>query len=294
MRDRKAKEMDKLQLLTIHTILSKGKESQEAQAALKTLLQKQTESIAQKDQKVNRRLTAWSSATTDSEGYTSYTFSGTVSGYAYTKVTQDIKAFTNAPTVTCNVTGYSSFTTSSTRKGTAKFTDGSFKTKTGSTKSSATVEFTGYGTLYGDLYKSIALFKKYNGNSAAFAASSSTKPSCETYQTFYNDFMSVYNEAELTGTLSYNTVSEFTSTISGSNFSVAGTFTSTSNSANGITISQNGQTANFNISNLVLKSIAAYSYNNSTLKYTGKYTITITGTVGGSAVNETLLVDFDT
>lgn len=296
MKDKNA--MEREEMFAINSVLRYGKDSQKAKDAVVNMLKKKVEFAKSQAAKANaeKRLTAWSSSTTDSDGFTSYTFSGTVKGASYSRGETDVTAFTSGST-SCKVTGYT--TVGKVDQGTAAFTNGSYKTKfsgtstgttglTSQTKTSADVTFTNFGTLYTDIYKAIALLKKYSGTSLF----TSTKPECSVYQAYYADFDATYNQATIAGTLSYTTDSNSLIKYSSStSYSITGTFTSTSNSTAGLTITQGGKTAsNVTLKDLKFTGLSDYSSASGTLS--GKYTITITGTVSGSAINETLAVIF--
>lgn len=295
MKDKNA--MEREEMLAINSVLRYGKDSQKAKDAVVNMLKKKVDLAKSQSGKssAERRLTAWSSSTTDSDGFTSYTFSGTVKGAVYSKGETDITSVTSSSS--CKITSYLGAT--KTDQGTAAFTNGSYKTKssgslsgstgfTSQTKTSADVTFTNFGTLYSDIYKAIALLKKYSGTSIF----TSTKPECSVYQAYYADFDATYNQATIAGTLSYTTDSNSLIKYSTStSYSITGTFTSTSNSTAGLTITQGGKTAsNVTLKDLKFTGLSDYSSASGTLS--GKYTITITGTVSGSAINETIALTF--
>lgn len=71
----------------------------------------------------------------DSEGFTSYIYDGTVKGFDFAgSGTINVAPYTSTPSSACDITV---------------------------PYNTATLEFANYGSFYGDLYKSINLFKKY-------------------------------------------------------------------------------------------------------------------------------------
>lgn len=71
----------------------------------------------------SRELTAWSSSSVNGNGETVYTYSGTVSGYVFTKTTTNL-TISGASCPVETYIGYSSTVSSLTKQGTAVFTDG--------------------------------------------------------------------------------------------------------------------------------------------------------------------------
>lgn len=288
------------ELMAINNVLRFGKDSAISKASVKSLMMKKIEATNKEKSRENLRLTAWSTATTDADGYSVYTYSGTVKGYNFTTTTTDMKAATTTPTVTCNVTMYNYYeifglTKPSNIQGSATFSNGELKTKNASNSSTGTynnssinkgtIVFTDYGTIYGDIYKGMALYKKYNGTNLA-------KNECATIQAYYSDYLASYLTAKISGNLTFNSSSSFQYAYSGTTATYTGTYESTSSST-GLSITMNGQSAsNVVISNLVYKGVSDYTLDSSTGKYAGKYTITITGTIDGSAINETIVITF--
>ncbi len=302
--------LEDAQRYAMNAVLVHGKDSLIARNAIRDLFKIQA-SIASKNHKApsaEKRLTAWSSSSTDSEGYTSYTFSGTAKGYKYVTVEADVGSYTSNGG-TCKVSSYS-FTTGRTEAGSAAFTNGVYKTKTSGNSSSSTgqtsssrssgdIVFSNYGTLYADMFKSIAFFKKVYGSGGIFSNfTSNTKPTCEAYQNFYKEFNATYNAATIDGNLSYSTTNDFVFSFTGSTSKSVGTFVSTANASVGVKLTQGGVTVEgVTFKDLKLTAVSDLSFTSATssapAKYSGKYTITIAGIVSGSPINETIAVTFD-
>ncbi|WP_411823429.1 hypothetical protein [Leptospira sp. 'Mane'] len=232
----------------------------------------------------SRELTAWSSSSVNGNGETVYTYSGSVSGYVFTKTS--INATVNG--ASCPIEtylGYFSTLSGLTKQGTAVFSDGEYKTKTssGTTTNSnkATVKFSNFGSVYSDSFG----YYKYLKDKGISSASTSD---CASLQALYRDFLPYTKPVTVNGTLTFENQSVITgSTSSSLNFST----TSQANS-NDLVITQDGiTTPSLTIESL--KMIATSALTTSGVSFKGKFNIAITGKINGETLAESITVEFN-
>ncbi|BDA77945.1 hypothetical protein LPTSP3_g08750 [Leptospira kobayashii] len=230
----------------------------------------------------SRELTAWSSSSVNGNGETVYTYSGTVSGYVFTKTTTNL-TISGASCPVETYIGYSSTVSSLTKQGTAVFTDGEYKTKTSSgvttSSNKATAKFTNFGSIYTDSFG----YYKYLKDKGTTSFSTTD---CASLQSLYKDALVFSKPVTVNGTLVFDNQSSVTS---GSSYS----FTITSQAdSNDLVITQDGTTTpTLKIESLKL--IATSTLTSSGSSFKGKFNITITGKINGETLAETITVDFN-
>ena len=212
------------------------------------------------------------------QGNMSYTFSGTVDGYAKITMTYDLSTYMPYITSPCEVT-YDTLDTT-TPQGTAEFVNGSLAyngsytsgTYSGSSTGSATINFSNYGTMYIDQYSYAKWMKDLFADPLALAGQYATDP-CEAMKSMYASIYEFYSFATLGGDINYNTTSNYSGTSSSGSYSASSSFSTVLNSANGLVV--DNETVTFTDFTYAYDS----TFSASSGALSGSMTITFSGTI---------------
>lgn len=214
-------------------------------------------------------------------GKNKYTFAGTVDGRTTTSATLNLGQYSPYLGGNCPVTIKSADPTKAV--GTATISNGVLTYSgtgsgtgfSGTSKQTATISFSNFGLVYHDVY---SLYKAMQSNGLAPTNLFSTSTTCPQIQTLYNLFNSYLREESIA---SGSMTSEYSSSFSFGTGSLTNTYTAKGVSQPTVTI--NGVPTSFDIT-------YGFSFVQSGTSLV--LTITMSGLVNGSAINDTLTTTF--
>jgi len=229
--------------------------------------------------KQKQELTGWSSASINANGETVHTYSGTVDGYLFVKSPMSLPM----SGTTCAVetySGYGGSLSGFTKQGTAIYSEGELRTKSGSLTTvinKATVKFNDFGSLYTDTFGYYKSLKELETISTT---------DCPGFQALHKKFAANTKPVTMKGTILFENHYSSAASASSLNF----TTTSLANS-NDLVITHEGRTTP-SLTIEGLKMIATSALVSSGSSFSGKFNIAITGKINGVTLAESITVEF--